>query len=153
MAVNKGLPGLWKIAILWRNSPLLDNGLLKACFLETNILVKIKPLPRDWDMFRSNGWIHNNRRTLRGGVLSSVRPELQKRRHSWVVIRQRVPSFGIRKRAQCSAVEPAENGSWRSDWIINQNQVSDSRREDTRSPVMNEASLRQSLIVSCYNWL
>jgi hypothetical protein len=28
-----------------------------------------------------------------------------------------------------------------------------SRREDTRSPVRNGASLRQSLIVSCYNWL
>jgi hypothetical protein len=28
-----------------------------------------------------------------------------------------------------------------------------SRREDTRSPVRNGASLRQPLIVCCYNWL
>jgi hypothetical protein len=38
-----------------------------------------------------------------------------------------------------------------SDRLVNQNQVSDSGSEDTRSPARNGASLRQSLIVSCYN--
>jgi hypothetical protein len=37
----------------------------------------------------------------------------------------------------------------RNDRFGNQNQVSHSRREDTRRPVRNGASLRQSLIVSC----
>jgi hypothetical protein len=32
-----------------------------------------------------------------------------------------------------------------------QNQVSHSRRKNTRGPVRNGESLRQSLIVSCYN--
>jgi hypothetical protein len=61
----------------------------------------------------------------------------------------------IRKEVECSVVEcqPADNGSWRSDRLVNQNQVSHSGREDTRSPVRNGASLRQSLIVSCYNLL
>jgi hypothetical protein len=31
--------------------------------------------------------------------------------------------------------------------------IRQSGREDTHSPVRNGASLRQSLIVSCYNWL
>jgi hypothetical protein len=39
----------------------------------------------------------------------------------------------------------------RSNWFVNQNQVSHSRREDTRSPVRNGASLKQSLFVRCYN--
>jgi hypothetical protein len=40
------------------------------------------------------------------------------------------------------------HGSWRSDWFVNQNQVRHSGREDTRSPVGNGASIRQSLIYS-----
>jgi hypothetical protein len=39
----------------------------------------------------------------------------------------------------------------RSNRIVNQNQVSHSGREYTRSPVRNGASLRQSLFVSGYN--
>jgi hypothetical protein len=33
--------------ILWRNSPLLDNGSLKVGFIAKNMLVEIKVLPRD----------------------------------------------------------------------------------------------------------
>jgi hypothetical protein len=39
----------------------------------------------------------------------------------------------------------------RSDLFVNQNQVNHKSREDTRSPVRNEASPRQALIVRCYN--
>jgi hypothetical protein len=42
--------------IMWRNSPLLVNGSLKARFIATNTLVEINALPRDWHTFRSNGW-------------------------------------------------------------------------------------------------
>jgi hypothetical protein len=75
-----------------------------------------------------------------------------------VVIRHSpfVRGFGSETRwVEWSAVEcsSADNGSWRSDRFVNENQVSDSGREDTCSPLRNGASLRQSLIVSCCNWL
>jgi hypothetical protein len=43
-------------SILWRDSPLLDNGSIKRVFAATNTLVEIRALPRDWRTFRSNGW-------------------------------------------------------------------------------------------------
>jgi hypothetical protein len=44
--------------------------------------------------------------------------------------------------AECSAVEcePTDNGSRRSDRLVNQNQVRHSRRGDARSPAGNGAS-------------
>jgi hypothetical protein len=39
----------------------------------------------------------------------------------------------------------------RCDRFLNQNKVSHNRREDTRSPVRNGASRRQSLIVRCWD--
>jgi hypothetical protein len=62
-------------------------------------------------------------------------------------------SLFIRKSCSMFSCErsPADNGSGRSNRLVNQNQVSYSRREDTRSPIRNGASLRESLIVTCYN--
>jgi hypothetical protein len=61
--------------------------------------------------------------------------------------------FVIRKRAQNSVVESSVNERTTEAEEVADSQVSliVSRREDTRSPVRNGASLRQSLIVSCYN--
>jgi hypothetical protein len=65
-------------------------------------------------------------------------------------------AFGIRKRAQsslveCSAVEcyPEENGSWRSDRFVNQNQVSHSGREHTRSKVVLGSHWLWAVINDC----
>jgi hypothetical protein len=135
-------------AIIWRNSPLLDNGSLKARFVATNTLVEFKALPRDWHTFRSNGWKQIITDVQFKVVVSLWFAPNDKREFI------RESSFVRELRVQCSAVEcyPADNGSWRCDRFANQKQASHSGREDIRSPVRNGASLRQSVIVSCYNW-
>jgi hypothetical protein len=80
----------------------------------------------------------SNTRTLGGGDLYSVRLKVSSVQASSFDSQ----SFGIRKRVQCSNMD---NGSWRRDRLVNQNQVSHTE-EKTLVVQQNGASLRQSSI-------
>jgi hypothetical protein len=76
--------------------------------------------------------------------------------HKWAIIRHSsfVRKFGsvVQLSVQLWSVNQADNRSWRisiirnsfvnQEWLVNQNQISHSGREDTRSPVRNGASVR-----------
>jgi hypothetical protein len=57
----------------------------------------------------------------------------------------------IKSRAESSAIHSQGSRNRRHGRFVDRNQVSHSGREDTRSPIGNGASLRQSSIVSCYS--
>jgi hypothetical protein len=131
-------------SVLWRIGPLLGNGSVstfpwKRIDAEQSIAGQRLGKHVPASMNRSS-----NRWTIRHSDLRvySVHPEVIKESsfvNSVGVIRKTVVGQGSRSRT--------------SDRFVDQNQVSHSGREDTRSPVRNGASLRQQLTVSRYNWL
>jgi hypothetical protein len=90
---------------------------------------------------------------VRCGGLYSVLLKLQKRVHSW--IHSFVREFKRQLSSWVFSCGVSTSGQRKQmKWPSRKSEPSQScRMEDTCSPVRNRASLRQSLIVRCRNWL